>query len=171
MVRFHDKDGVGFGQISFFNQPPMSAELLDTGYVDGLMTIAPPSLDRGRKGANLIRASWLLWAQEDGIAPLRFPVDFERKQPAAKRIEWQPGMGKIQFDLGGGRPAAILLHETDQGYFRQNLIDGGLQGRQQRAAWLDAERQFDRLAQLAAAVAIAALLAHLIARWRRRRPS
>lgn len=153
MVRFYDQAGSGFGQISFFNQPPMSAELLDTGYVDGVMTINPPNNSNGKRG-NAIHASWLLWPQEEGIAPLHFPVRFEFKQPPAQRIEWRSGMEKIRLDLGAGQPTAMLLHETDQGYFLQNLIGGGLQGRQQRAAWLDANALWIPLSELLAVAAV-----------------
>ncbi|MGE5385369.1 MAG: hypothetical protein ACM3SV_05700 [Betaproteobacteria bacterium] len=134
MVRFFDQAGSGFGQLSFFNQPPPAPEPLQASYVDGLLTVTPPS---GLKPGET-RVSWLLWPQEDGIAPLRSAVRFEHAQPPAKRIEWRAGMGKLQFDLGAGQPAAMLVNETDHGLELQQLPGGGLQGRQQRAGWLQA---------------------------------
>lgn len=167
MVRFYDQAGSGFGQISFFNSPPMSAESLDTGYVNGLMSISPPNNSNGKSG-NAIHASWLLWPREEGIAPLCLPVRFEFKQPPAKRIEWRSGMEKLRLDLGAGQPAAMLLHETDQGYFLQNLNSGGLQGRQQRAAWLDANVLWYWLSPLLAAAAVIMLAWSVIGIRRKR---
>jgi hypothetical protein len=164
MVRFFDQAGNSFGQISFFNQPSLTSDLSQTGYVKGLMTIAPPVSPDG----SAIRASWLLWPQEEGIAPLTKPVRFEYTQPPAKRIEWQPGMDKLRLDLGAGLPAAILLHETAHGLMLQNLINGGVQGSQQRTAWLDSYGLFFNLAYLAAAVAAVLMLWHLASKWRER---
>ena len=161
MVRFFDQAGAGFGQISFFNQPPAAADILQASYDGGMMTIVPP--DKGN-----IQASWLIWAQEEGIAPLRGKVRFEHQQPNARRIEWRPGMEKLKLNLGHGRPAALLLHETAQGYQLQTVYDGGVQGRQQRAAWLSAHPRLFQLAQLAAAAAVLVLLWSLLGGTRRK---
>ncbi|MBI1890322.1 MAG: hypothetical protein HYS18_06745 [Burkholderiales bacterium] len=135
MVRFFDQAGAGFGQISFFNQPMPATDTLQAGYEHGLMTITPPT-------GNSIRASWLLWPQEEGIGPLTGAVSFEHQQPNARRIEWRPGMEKLRMSLGGGQPTAFLMHETAQGLTFQTIYDGGVQGRQQRTAWLNASRWF-----------------------------
>jgi hypothetical protein len=164
MVRFFDQAGNYFGQISFFNQPAMTSDLSQTGYVNGLMTIAPPVNPDG----TVIPASWLLWPQEEGIAPLTKPVRFEHHQPPAKRIEWHPGMEKLRLDLGAGLPGAILLHETANGLAMQNLMNGGAQGIQQRSAWLEARETFYKLANVLAAAAAIFLLWHLIGAWRER---
>jgi hypothetical protein len=134
MVRFFDQAGVGFGQISFFSAPPAAKTALKAGYVDGALQIEPPP-----DAASSIRASWVLWPQEEGIRPIRLPVRFEHRPPPALRIDWR-GQGRVPFQLntGAGQPAVILLHETEQGYEQQFVPDGGLQGREQRAAWLDA---------------------------------
>ncbi len=163
MVRFFDQAGAGFGQISFFSQPLNASDeqMLNARYVDGRMTITPPA-------SPAIRASWLLWPQEDGIAPLTMPIDLQHRQPAARRFEWQPGMETPVLDLGKGLPVAFLLHETEQGIRSQVVSGGHLQGRQQRAGWLDATTQFYLLAKLAAAAAIALLLWHAVGRWRNR---
>jgi hypothetical protein len=158
MVRFYDQDGSGFGQISFFKPPPQVSQALAASYVRGLMTISPPK-DKS------IRASWLLWPQEEGIKPLRYPVSFAFKQPSARRIEWHADMDKVRLNLGAGLPSAVLLHETDQGLFLQNLAGGGLQGHEQRAAWLDWKNLFYGIA--AAVAALTFFVPQLIA-WRKR---
>ena len=163
MVRFYDQDGVGFGQISFFKQPPQIAQALAASYIGGLMTISPPK-DKS------IHASWLLWPQEEGINPLRYPVSFTFKQPSAHRIEWHAGMDKLRFNLGAGLPAAVLLHETDQGLFLQNLAGGGLQGHEQRAAWLDWKNLFYGIAAAITGLALFALLTPSFMAWRKRAP-
>lgn len=150
MVRFFDQAGSGFGQISFFNQPAQTSEPVQAGYEGAWMVIRPPE----KSG---IRASWVLWPQEEGIRPLTGRPDFVHVQPAAHPIVWQPGMKAVRLFLGEGLPMALLLHETDRGYELQVLASGGLQGRQQRTWWLDAGRWFYGLA--AASVALALILA------------
>jgi hypothetical protein len=163
MVRFFDEAGVGFGQISFFHGPPAAKTALRAGYVGDTLQVEPP--DAGFS----IRASWVLWPQEEGIAPIRLPLSFEHRQPPALRIDWlRQGRLPLQLDTGAGRPAAILLHETEQGYTQQFVPDGGLQGRQQRAPWLDATQKFYTAAQIAMAFAAAAMLLQFLRRPRRR---
>lgn len=164
MVRFFDQAGNDFGQISFFNQPPLTSDLSQTRYENGLMVIAPPVSPDGTS----IAGSWLLWPQEEGIAPLSKPVRFEHTQPAARHIEWHPGMEKLRLDLGAGLPAAMLLHETANGLFMQNLGNGGMQGVQQRTAWLDAFDLFYQLAELFTAAAAVLMAWHLVGTWRKR---
>lgn len=152
MIRFFDQAGVGFGQISFFAQPPESEETLNVRFVNGKLAISPP------KGTGKpIRSSWLLWPKEDGIGPIHSAVKFEHSQPPATHIQWRPGMGTVYVDAGAGLPATVLLHETDDGVAIQRVPGGGLQGREQRAAWLDGTNQFYWLA-LAAALAAAMLI-------------
>lgn len=158
MVRFFDQAGAGFGQISFFNQPPPAFTPLEAAYVDGRLQITPPP------PAAEIRASWLLWPQEEGIAPLRSPVNFAPVQPPARRIEWGPGMETLRLDLGAGRPAATLLHETARGLELQMLPNGHTEARQQRGAWLRAGSVFYRAAWAALAAALIILFAHALRR-------
>jgi len=155
MVRYFEQDGVSFGQISFFHPPPPATAPLQAGYSEGLLVVRPPA---ARDTAHAIRASWVLWPQEEGIAPLHQSPGFEHVQPAARRIEWQAGANAIQIDSGKGQPEAVLLHESAQGYELQTLAGSGLQGRQQRAAWLDASSKLYGMALLAALAAVAALL-------------
>lgn len=164
MVRFFDQAGNSFGQISFFNQPPLTADLSESGYVDGLMTIAPPR----NEGGVAITASWLLWPQEEGIAPLNKPVSFTYHQPPARRIEWKNVTGKLRLNLGAGLPSAMLLHEVGGGYVLQNLINGGVQGVQQRTAWLDASDRLSTWAEIVAAIATLLMAWCLIDAWRKR---
>jgi hypothetical protein len=164
MVRFFDQAGNGFGQISFFTQPSVTSDLSESRYENGLMTIAPPR----NEGGVVIGASWLLWPQEEGIAPLNAPVTFKHKQPPARRIEWKPGMDKLHLNLGAGLPSAILLHEVGGGYAMQNLISGGVQGVQQRTSWLDASGPFYNWAEGIAAVAIIVMLWCLFSAWRKK---
>ena len=56
-------------------------------YVGGVLQIEPPD------AVFSIRASWVLWPQEDGIRPIRLPLRFEHRQPPARRIDWL-GQGK-----------------------------------------------------------------------------
>jgi hypothetical protein len=164
MVRFFDQAGNGFGQISFFNQPSVTSDLSESRYEKGLMTIAPPR----NEGGVVIHTSWLLWPQEEGIAPLSAPVSFVHKQPPARRIEWQPGMDKLHLNLGAGLPSAMLLHEVGGGYVVQNLINGGVQGVQQRASWLDASVRFYNWAEGIATVAAIVMLICLVSAWRKK---
>ena len=75
----------------------------------------------------------------------------------------QPGC-----DTGAGQPAVILLHETDQGYAQQFVPDGGLQGREQRAAWLDATSQLYAASLIALVFAAGAIVAQFLRRPRGR---
>jgi hypothetical protein len=161
MVRFFDQSGVGFGQISFFSAPPAAKTALKAGYVDGALQIEPPD------AASSMRASWVLWPQEEGIRPIRLPVRFEHRAPPALRIDWR-GQGKapFQLDTGAGQPAVILLHETEQGYAQQFVPDGGLQGREQRAAWLDATPQLYSASLIALVFAAGAIVAQFLRRPR-----
>lgn len=131
MVRFFDQAGVAFGQLSFLNPPASGGVTLRATYDDGLLSIMPPD-DRA------IQATWILWAQEEGIAPIRNPVRFEHRQPPARRIAWRSGMEALRLDTGAGQPQVLLLHETAQGFVLQSVARGIVQGRQQRSAWLDA---------------------------------
>ena len=156
MMRFYDQAGAAFGQISFFVQPPPVSAPLETEYRGGRLHIQPPTTPR---------VTWLLWAQEEGITPLRSAVRFTHQQPAAKRIEWQATSAPQSFDLGAGQPAAMLLHETAQGMELQIVASGGLQGREQRAAWLNAS--FGWL--ITALVLLVAALATLLWHWQGQR--
>ena len=160
MVRFFDQAGAGMGQISFFNQPVATAEPLSAAYQRGWMVIEPPP------AAGAIQASWLLWPQEEGIAPLAGNIDFEHQQPAARRLEWQAGAKPARLHLGKGQPAAMLLHETSRGYESQGVGDGRLRGVEQRAFWL---KQSHVLFDLALATGFASLLLALwalVKKWR-----
>ena len=162
MVRFFDQSGVGFGQIAFFSAPPAAKIELKAGYVNGALQIEPPP-----DAASSIRASWVLWPQEEGIKPIRLPVRYAHRPPPALRIDWR-GQGKVPFqlDTGAGQPAVILLHETDQGYAQQFVPDGGLPGREQRAAWLDATPKFYAASLIALLFAAGAMLLQFLRRPR-----
>jgi len=159
MVRFFDQAGVGFGQISFFRAPPAAKTTLKAHYAGGALQIEPPEL------ATSLRATWVLWPQEEGIKPIRLPLRFEHRVPPAQRIDW-PRQGKVPFtlDTGAGQPAVILIHELEQGYAMQLLPGGGLQGREQRAAWLDASAKFYSAALIALAIALAAMVLQFLRR-------
>ena len=164
MVRFFDQAGVGFGQISFFHAPPVAKAALKTRYVSGALQIEPPL------GLPSVRATWLLWAQEDGIGPIRLPVRFEHRPVPALRIDWRrQGAAPFRLDTGAGQPAAILIHETEQGYSLQSVPGGGLQGREQRAAWLDAAPKFHAASLIALGIALASMVFQLLLRFLRRR--
>lgn len=160
MVRFFDQSGVGFGQITFFNAPPAAKTGLKAGYVNGAFQIEPPP-----DAAASIKASWVLWPQEEGIKPIRLPVRFAPHPPTALRIDWRrQGKVPFQLDTGAGQPAVILLHETKQGYAQQYVPDGGLQGREQRAAWLDATPQFYAASLIALVFAAGAMVLQFLRR-------
>lgn len=156
MVRFSDQAGAGFGQISFFNQPqPAGKELLlEAGYVDGRLRIAAP------KNA-AIKATWVVWPQEEGIAALAAPVTAAQPQPEAGRIQWGAGSEVKSLDLGKGMPIAFLLHETPQGLRSQVVPSGRIPGRQQRAGWLDLGAQLRNTAMLALLAGLVLLAGHL----------
>lgn len=154
MVRYFEADGVSFGQIAFFHPPPVARETLKVGYADGSLVIEPPAT------SSAIRATWVLWPQEEGIAPIQKRLRFEHEQPAAQRIEWRPGARASHIDTGRGQPEAVLLHETAQGYFQQTMADGGVRGRQQRAAWLEASATFYGITLLFALAAMMTVRLH-----------
>ncbi|MCX7171652.1 MAG: hypothetical protein NTY41_15585 [Proteobacteria bacterium] len=163
MVRFFDQAGVSFGQISFMQPPPAASETLPARYADGELTVAPP-------GGGGIPATWIIWAQEEGIAPIRRAVTFEYVQPPARRIEWHAGMSPLRLATGAAQPPAMLLHETPQGLTLQTVARDIAQGRQQRTGWLDARSWFYGLALLAILLAFAmALLLPIVVRIRQGR--
>jgi hypothetical protein len=163
MVRFFDQAGVGFGQISFFRSPPAAKSVLKAKYVDGTLEIEPPD------GGPSIRASWVLCPLEEGIRPIRSPVRFEHRQPPALRVDWgRQGGIPLRLDTGAGQPAAVLIHETEQGYVLQVVSGGGLQGREQRAAWLDAAPKFYVASLIAFGIGAATMVPQLLG-WLRRR--
>lgn len=155
MVRFFDQAGVSFGQISFLHPPPKATATLQSGYEGGKLVIAPPG---DAAAERVIRASWLLWAQEEGIGGTRDPLRLEGRQPSAQHIEWHKGMVPVRIDTGAGQPSAILLHDTGQGYGMQVVSAGRLASREQRAAWLDASPDFYRPALLMFAAGVSVVL-------------
>ena len=162
MVRFFDQAGVGFGQISFFRTPPAVATPLKAGYAEGELQIDSPA-----PGAP-IRATWVLWPQELGIAPIRNAVRFEHQQPPAQHIEWQSRpAGSFRLATGAGQPVAVLVHEVGDAYALQFVPGGGLQGREQRTSWLNASVQFGLAAQVLLGLAVCVMAFGLFSRWRR----
>jgi hypothetical protein len=163
MVRFFDQAGVGFGQISLFHAPPDAKSVLKARYVNSALQIEAPD------GAASIRASWVLWPQEEGIRPIRLPLRFEHRAPPALRIDWaRQGSLPFRIDTGAGLPEVTLLHETERGYALQSVSGGGLQGREQRAAWLDAAPKFYAASLIAVAIAAGAMVLQFLRRPRRR---
>jgi hypothetical protein len=162
MVRYYEKDGVSFGQIAFINAPQPTIETLKAGYSNGSLVITSPEANRADGASNAIRATWVLWPQEEGIALIHKPLRFDHVQPPAQRIKWQSGASVFHINTGKGEPEAILLHETAQGYALQTVSGSGLQGRQQRTAWLDASSKFYGAALMSALVAAIALLLYLL---------
>lgn len=163
MVRFFDQAGVSFGQISLLHPPAAAQTALKARYVDGALQIEPPV------GARAIRASWVLWPREEGIGPIRLPVRFEHRPPPALRIDWQrQGSSPFRLDTGAGQPLVTLIHEIGRGYGLQFVPGGGLQGRQQRAAWLDATPMFYAASLFALAIAVGAMVVQFLRRPGRR---
>lgn len=163
MVRFFDQSGVGFGQIALFHPPPTTKTALKAGYINGALQIEPPD------GVSSVRASWVLWPQEEGINPIRGPVRFTHQPPPAVRIDWsREGRALGRLNTGAGQPAVTLLHETGQGYAQQFVPDGGRQGKEQRAAWLDAAPQFYGASVIALVFAAGAMVAQFLRRPRAR---
>jgi hypothetical protein len=151
MVRFHDQAGVGFGQISFFTALPPATAIVSANYASGVFRVAPP-------GGGEIRATWVLWPQEVGIAGIREAFRGDYVQPPARRIDWLNQQKTFSLLTGTGLPAVTLLHETSQGYQVQRVASGWQGGKQQRSVWLDSSRLFYTLAlcltALAAGVAL-----------------
>lgn len=168
MVRYYEKDGISFGQISFFYPPPPATTLAQTNYINGSLVIAPPDTNHATGAdSNTIRASWVLWPQEGDISLIHEPLHFEHTQPPAQRIEWQSGASAFHINTGRSEPDVMLLHETDRGYVLQTIIGNSLQGQQQRAAWLDASSKFYGIALLSMLASIIALLLYHIRATRR----
>ncbi len=160
MVRFFDQAGVSFGQISFMQAPLIANETLSARYANGLLSVSPP-------GGAEIRATWVIWPQEEGIDPIHRPVIFEHDQPPARRIEWQAGMKPLRLPTGAAEPLVMLLHETSQGFKLQTVAREISQGRQQRTGWLDAQTWFYGVGLLAVFLTLLLPLAQLL----RARPS
>ena len=156
MVRFFDQAGVSFGQISFMHPPRPAGDTLAARYVDGQLEVMPPPTDA-------IRATWIIWPQEEGIDSIRKAVSYDHVQPAARRVEWIKGAAPVRLLTGAGQPMLLLLHETAQGLVLQTAGSGVVQGRQQRTAWLDGRNVFYGEALLALALALILPFA-----WRRK---
>lgn len=156
MVRYFDVNGASFGQIAFLNTPPPAADTLQAGYIDGSLAISPPQTGQP------IRASWVLWPQEEGMAALDKPLRFEHVQPPAQRIAWQASAGTFHLSTGGAQPDVVLLHETARGFVLQTVAGNNLTDRQQRTNWIDASTVLYRAALVAALLAAIALLPHFI---------
>ncbi|MFA6015754.1 MAG: hypothetical protein WC742_11875 [Gallionellaceae bacterium] len=159
MVRFFDQAGVSFGQISFFQQPPVAQVNLHTQYRDAELQISAP------QNSSVLQASWLLWPQEEGISSIDRAVNFTQQQPDAAFFDWKNSELKQYVATGLGQPAAVLLHQTPQGYRIQFIQGGGLQGRQQRSAWLVAGSWFYGLG---VSLAVMATVLFLFARFMRK---
>ena len=152
MVRFYDQAGVGFGQLSFFRAPPLVGIPLKARYASGTLQVHPP------EGTSSIRASWILWSEEEGIGPIRKPVRFAHSPKSPLRVDWKShGKSPLQVSTGAGMPAVVMVHETSQGLTLQRVPHGGLQGREQRAAWLDSAPQLYLFALTALSLAIGVL--------------
>ena len=162
MLRFFDQAGVGFGQIAFLGSRPLAAWPLQARHQSGALLIDPPS---ARMSA--VHTTWVLWAQEDGIGPIRFPVRFEHDPTPALRIDWhRRGAEPVRLYTGAGQPDVSLIHETVQGFALQSVPGGRLQGREQRAAWLDAAPIFYAAASITVVVALGAWLGQILRRRR-----
>ncbi len=90
-------------------------------------------------------------------------------QPDAVRIDWSAGAAAQSLDLGKGTPVVYLLHEAAGALRSQVVPTGRVQGRQQRAAWLDLGAQFRGAAMVALLAGLAVLGWHLSGAWRRQR--
>lgn len=155
MVRFFDQAGVGFGQISFLHPPSQASSTLNAYYDKGELVVYPPKENDSR---TKIRSSWLLWPQEEGIAPLRLPLRQGTVQPPARHIEWSKSTTPLHFHTGSGQPSAILLHDTEHGYGAQFVPAGRLVGKEQSPSWLNVHRNFYYFALMALLTACGTLL-------------
>ena len=61
-----------------------------------------------------------------------------------------------------------MIHETDQGYALQSVPGGGLQGREQRAAWLDATPKLYAASLIALGIAAVSVVGQLLVQFLRR---
>lgn len=150
LVRFMDQAGVGFGQLSFFGALTPATTTVPTEYQAGQLRLSPP-------GDEKLRATWVLWPQEEGIAGIRATAPTALAPPPARRIDWSSAKAPVSIATGAALPAAVLLHETAQGYQVQHVASGWQPGQQQRSSWLDASGLLYTLALIAAALACATL--------------
>ena len=161
MVRYFEQTGLGLGQIAFFQPPPRQDGFLNAGYADGVLVI-----DAGRERTNAVRATWVLWPQEDGVRGLLEPLRLEPAQPPAQRIDWRSAAGELRIETGGGLPEITVLHETDRGFVLQT-VPGGSAPSNERGFRIHASPALYRLACAALAAAVLALLLYFV-RTRRR---
>ena len=161
VTRFFDQAGSSFGLIGFLDPISLEPEPLRAGYEDGRLRVRSPA-------SGLIRATWVLWSDENDLAELAGRVDFGRGEPRARRVDWAAGAPE-PMDLGGTLPPASLVHETKGGPSLQGVERGRPRSRP-RPAWLDRGREFKRATLVFATAAWAWLAWLLVGPPRRRKP-
>jgi hypothetical protein len=154
MVRYFEADGVGLGQISFFNHP-RAENLLATEYAAGQLKLSATTESQLKP-----QATWILSPHEMGAAPLNQPLKTRHSQPLAQRIDWSTQTLPATLKIGDGRSEIFLIHETAQG-FRLQTIPGNYPPNQElRSAWLNERKTWFALAGITFLLAIAAGLFH-----------
>lgn len=150
MVRYFEADGVGLGQISFFNHPKPES-LLTTEYTAGLLKLSVATESQLKP-----KATWILTPHEMGAAPLSQPLQTSHAQPIAQRIDWSVQTLPTSVKIGDGRSEVFLVHETEQGFRLQTLPGNYPPNLELRSAWLNESKRLFALAGITFLLAIAA---------------
>ena len=150
MVRYFEADGVGLGQMSFFNHPK-TEHLLSTAYSAGQLKLSAATDSQLKP-----QATWILSPHEPGAAVLTQALQTQHSQPAAQRIDWSTQALPSTIKIGDGRSEVFLIHETEQG-FRLQIIPGNYPPNSElRSVWLNESKTFFTLAGIPLLLAIAA---------------
>lgn len=151
MVRYFEADGVGLGQISFFNHPK-TEHLLRSEYSAGQL-----NLSAATESQLMPKATWILAPHELGAAALTLPLQTRHSQPSAQRIDWSDQKLPTTLQIGDGRSEVFLVHETEQG-FRLQIIPGNyLPNSELRSFWLNESNTLFGLAGITFLLAIVSL--------------
>ena len=156
LIRFFDQAGVSFGKAATLRPPPEGGYAHHGRYTGRRLRLgAPPA-------KSAIGATWVVAPWEEGIAPISSARPFTHLQPPAPRIDWHHQQS-TEIDIGAAQPAALLFHETADGFRLQRIQKKGAKINQQRTAWLTMSVPFYiTAAVLGLCGALLALYAHRV---------
>ena len=158
LIRFFDSAGVGFGQIAFMAPPKGVDRPMPALYVNGRLELTKPA------GELAPTSTWVLWAQEEGVQPLRNVQRFEHSQAQPTLIRWADAQATVRLRTGAALPSAMLLHER-AGNYEVQLVASGKTRAEHRPRMLDTSRTLYVLAGLLAIAGASVLITGM---WRRR---
>lgn len=150
MVRYFEADGVGLGQISFFNHPK-AENLLTAEYSEGELKLSAATESQLKP-----QATWILSPHEIGSVPLNQPLQTQHSQPSAQRIDWSTQTLPSTLKISDGRSEVFLAHETEQGFRLQSIPGNYPSNLELRSAWLNQSKSLFSLAGITFLLAVTA---------------